>query len=88
MFTDEYHLVFNGFDFDELYDLKKDPDCMINVMEEPGYEAVIYDLYKKLWKFAYLHWDALGDPYITTALARYGPGIIRTAKREMKQKRE
>ena len=45
---------------------------MKNVIEEHEYEAVIYDLYKKLWKFAYLHRDALGDPYITTALARYG----------------
>ena len=88
IFTDEYHFVFNGFDFDELYDLKKDPDCMKNVIEEHEYEAVIYDLYKKLWKFAYLHRDALGDPYITTALARYGPGIIRGVKREKKKKRE
>lgn len=82
IFTDEYHLVFNGFDYDELYDLRKDPDCMKNVIEEQQYETVIYDLYRKLWRFAYLHRDALGDPYITTALARYGPGIIRGVKRE------
>ena len=80
IFTDEYHFVFNGFDFDELYDLRKDPDCMRNVIEDEEYESIIYELYKKLWQFAYQHQDALGDPYITTALARYGPGIMKEGK--------
>lgn len=80
IFTDEYHFVFNGFDYDELYDLKKDPDCVRNVIHEQAYSSIIREMYEKVWSFAYSHFDMLGDSYITTALAQYGPGIITTAK--------
>lgn len=77
VFTDEYHFVFNEFDYDELYDRKKDPDCTKNLARHKEYEPVIRSMYERLWRFGYEHWDHLGDPYITTALAQYGPGIIR-----------
>jgi len=77
IFTEKYHLVFNAFDYDELYDLEKDSECMRNVIREPEYEEVIFELYRKLWEFAYKHKDALGQSYVTTALARFGPGIMK-----------
>lgn len=78
VFTDEFHFVFNEFDYDELYDRKKDPCCRINLAHRREYQQVIRSMYEKLWRFGYDHCDPLGDPYITTALAQYGPGIMRT----------
>lgn len=80
IFTDQYHFVFNDFDYDELYDLTKDPDCMRNVAADPEYTEVVREMYRKLWKFMYEHQDMMGDDYVTTALAQYGPGISRMKK--------
>ncbi|MCI8518310.1 MAG: sulfatase-like hydrolase/transferase [Hungatella sp.] len=77
VFTEDFHFVFNAFDYDELYDRKKDPDCMRNLIREGGYQPVVRGMYEKLWRFAYDHRDGLGDPYITTALAQFGPGVMR-----------
>ena len=85
IFTDQYHFVFNDFDYDELYDLAKDPDCMKNVADEPEYEDVVREMYQKLWKFMYEHKDIMGDDYVTTALAQYGPGIIGMKEKEREE---
>ena len=50
---------------------------MRNLIREGGYQPVVRGMYEKLWRFAYDHRDGLGDPYITTALAQFGPGVMR-----------
>jgi arylsulfatase A-like enzyme len=76
IFDKNHKLVFNGFDYDELYDLEADPNEMINEINNPEKRDIIRCMYRKLWKFAYDNKDNVTDSYITTALAQYGPGII------------
>ncbi len=74
--THNYKYTFNGFDFDELYDLRDDPGETKNLIGHPAYESIKKDLCKKLWEFAYEEGDTLINPYITTGLAPYGPAVI------------
>ena len=75
--TRDYKLTFNGFDQDELYDLRHDPHEMVNQADNPKYASVKKDLYRYLWQFAYQNDDHFAaNPYITVALAEYGPGVI------------
>ena len=76
VFDDKYKFVYNGFDFDELYDLTTDPGECHNLAGKEEYNSVKKAYYKKLWQFAYENQDMLGDTYITTALTDYGPGIM------------
>lgn len=76
VFDNKFKFVYNGFDFDELYDLVRDPEECHNLAEDENYADVKRLYYKKLWKFAYENQDMLGDSYITTALMDYGAGII------------
>ena len=68
-----YKYVFNGFDRDELYDLRVDPHEMHNVATDPAYEAVKRDLCSRMWRFAYREDDTAINPYITVGLAPFGP---------------
>jgi len=70
-----YKLVFNGFDYDELYDLTKDPHEMNNLIDDPSMKTVIKEMYKKLWSYALEHNDQYTNGYIMTALAEHGPAI-------------
>jgi arylsulfatase A-like enzyme len=72
--TTEAKYVFNGFDWDELYDLRSDPHEMTNVANDPAYEAVKRDLCRRMWQFAHDEDDTVINPYITVGLAPYGPG--------------
>ena len=71
--TKEFKYVFNGFDQDELYDLRTDPNEMRNVSDDPSYEAVKRELCGRMWRFAYREDDSAINPYITVGLAPYGP---------------
>ncbi len=71
--TDKYKYVFNGFDFDELYDLKNDPHEMRNIINNPDYELVKRELVRRMWRFAYRNNDTIISKYITVGLAPYGP---------------
>lgn len=74
--TKDYKYVFNGFDFDELYDLQADPLEMRNLAGEAGLEPVKRDLCKRLWQFAYEQEDtSLLNPYVTVGLAPVGPSV-------------
>src|SRR5699024_6963329 len=53
VFDDKYKFVYNGFDFDELYDLTSDPGECHNLAEKEEYDSVKKMYYKKLWQFAY-----------------------------------
>lgn len=72
----KYKLVYNGFDYDEFYDLEKDPGELFNVFDKPEYNGCIREMYRILWQFAYEKRDTCINPYIMVGLARYGPGVI------------
>ncbi|MGQ9632384.1 MAG: sulfatase-like hydrolase/transferase [bacterium] len=44
-----YKYVFNGFDFDELYDLENDPGELVNLAHEPDYKDVSGEMASKMW---------------------------------------
>jgi arylsulfatase A-like enzyme len=71
--TDEFKYVFNGFDRDELYDLRADPHEMCNVADDPAYEQVKREMCRRMWRFAYRQDDSAINPYITVGLVPYGP---------------
>ena len=77
VFDKHWKYVFNSFDFDELYNLDEDPNEMHNLAEDPKYQPIILDMCKKMWQFARENRDNCVNPYIMTALAPYGPGIIK-----------
>ncbi len=72
--TKDWKFVYNGYDYDELYDLKNDPLETNNVAEDPAHKERIRTLSKRLWKFAYETDDICINPYIMVALSQYGPG--------------
>jgi arylsulfatase A-like enzyme len=89
----DWKYVFNGFDYDELYDLRNDPQEMINLaaplrqgapggggavaLPEP-LEQVRRRLMRRLWQIMEQHGDRyLSNSYWPMALAPYGPGIAK-----------
>ena len=72
--TADWKYVFNGFDFDELYDLRRDPHEMTNLADRAEFEPVKRDLCRRLWRFACREGDEKAtNAYITVGLAPYGP---------------
>ncbi len=71
--TRDFKYVFNGFDIDELYDLRRDPHEMWNVSDDPAYAEVKRELVGRMWRFAYEEDDTAINNYITVGLAPYGP---------------
>lgn len=72
--TQEYKYVYNGFDFDELYDLKIDPLEMTNLAENSTYDDVKHGLIRQMWDYAAKERDErIFHPYGTVALAPWGP---------------
>jgi hypothetical protein len=53
--------VFNGFDFDEMYDLERDPDEMRNVVNEAEYEKATGDMRARLYEMMARFHDPYGD---------------------------
>ena len=84
VWTRKWKYVFNTFDYDELYDLEQDPGELHNLLHgisdfelpESSYGVIVQEMCKKMWRFAYENQDNPVNPYIMTALAPYGPGII------------
>lgn len=72
----DYKFVYNGFDYDELYDLKSDPGEMVNQAENPKYKRVMYEMNRAMWEFAKETKDTIVNPYIMVGLAEYGPGVV------------
>ncbi len=71
--TATHKYVYNAVDFDELYDLVADPDEMHNVADDPAYADIKRDLVRRMWRFAYREQDTAHNPYITLAMAPWGP---------------
>ena len=72
----KWKLVFNGFDFDELYDLEADPGEMDNLAGKPEHAGKLKEMFARAWKVI----EETGDPqlaksrYPALRLAPYGPG--------------
>jgi len=73
--TDKWRFVYNGFDYDELYDLASDPGQMQNLAPDPQYQPVVEEMYRRIWTFGFAHEEHLLNQYIMTAMADYGPGM-------------
>lgn len=71
--TKEHKYVFNGFDVDELYDLRRDPHEMQNLADRGDYADVKRDLVRRMWQFARREQDTAINSYVTVGLAPYGP---------------
>jgi choline-sulfatase len=71
--TKDFKYTYNGFDWDELYDLRADPHEMHNLANDPAYEDVKREMCHRMWQFAYEEDDTAINPYITVSLAPYGP---------------
>ncbi len=71
--THDFKYVYNGFDFDELYDLRNDPHEMVNVADDPEYTEIKKELVGKMWRFAARENDIIFNPYGTVGLAPWGP---------------
>lgn len=82
VWNDKWKYVFNSFDYDELYDLEQDPGEMHNLLAgtrdvtKSPYGHLVREMWMKLWQFAYENKDNCVNPYIMTAFAPFGPGII------------
>jgi arylsulfatase A-like enzyme len=60
--TGRFKYVFNGFDFDEMYDFEKDPHEMRNVVDDPAYRADVDDMRARLYGMMKKFGDPYGDP--------------------------
>lgn len=74
--TKDWKYVYNGFDYDELYDLHNDPNEMNNVIDKAENADMLKQLCKRLWKFSHKTGDVAINPYILTSFASYGPGVL------------
>lgn len=74
--TKKWKYVYNGFDYDELYDMENDSDEMINLSSKSEYTKVKRGFAFRLWEFAYKHKETSVNPYVMVSLAEFGPGII------------
>lgn len=57
--TDRFKYVFNGFDYDELYDLKKDSQEIKNVVGDRRYAQIADDMRARMYELM----NKLGDPF-------------------------
>ncbi len=71
--TDRWKYVYNGFDYDELYDLAADPDETRNLARDPAHADLVRELCGRMWRFAHAHRDVPINGYIMVAHAPYGP---------------
>jgi arylsulfatase A-like enzyme len=68
--TTRYKYVFNGFDYDELYDLRDDPAELHNLIDEPAHAGTRAELRGKLYELM----NRFGDPYGDVGDAAAGGG--------------
>ena len=73
VFDRDWKFVYNGFDFEELYDLRNDPHERINLFGRKEYDAVVREYTRKMWRFGSQHGETCINPYIMVSLAPYGP---------------
>jgi len=71
--TRDWKYVYNGFDFDELYDLRNDPGETRNLINDTQYADIVKEMCKRLWTFAYSRGDVCINSYIMVSHAPHGP---------------
>ena len=71
--TETHKYVFNGFDFDELYDLEEDPGELTNRIDDPALEQTRRDLLARLWELVKREDDHIDNNYSTVGLVPVGP---------------
>ncbi|MCL5742526.1 MAG: sulfatase-like hydrolase/transferase [Acidobacteria bacterium] len=59
--TDRFKYVFNGFDFDEMYDLERDPEELQNVVDRTDYRMHVDDMRTRLYGMMSKFEDPYGD---------------------------
>jgi len=59
--TGRFKYVFNGFDADEMYDLKADPSELTNVVARRDHSVVASEMRARLWRLMNQHGDPYGD---------------------------
>lgn len=78
VWDDNWKFVFNGFDFDELYNLDQDPHETNNMAESPDCQEKLKQMTLQMWQ----HVKETGDHtllnchYPTLRIAPYGPGLL------------
>jgi arylsulfatase A-like enzyme len=60
--TDRWKYVFNGFDFDEMYDLERDPHEMHNQAENPAFMKQAGEMRERLYRMMASYGDPYGPP--------------------------
>jgi arylsulfatase A-like enzyme len=50
LWWEQFKYVFNGYDFDELYDLEADPHELHNLAEDPAYAGVLTEMATRMWR--------------------------------------
>jgi len=73
VFTHDWKYIYNGFDRDELYDLRADPHEMVNLAALPEHREIVRQMCRRLWAFAHQEGDDLISNYFTIGLAPFGP---------------
>jgi len=73
--TRRWKYVYNGFDFDELYDLERDPHETKNLADDPAYIEIVHQMCRRMWRFACDQKDVCVNSYIMVSLAPFGPGV-------------
>ena len=74
LITARWKFVYNGFDFDELYDRATDPHELRNLAVEREFASVVEQLTSQMWRVAEDGGDwMLGNHYATVRLAARGP---------------
>jgi choline-sulfatase len=73
-----WKFVFNGFDFDELYDLANDPHEMKNLVNEPEHAARVREMMAEVWRVVRETGDrAIGEShYYSMRIACVGPNPL------------
>ena len=73
-----WKFVFNGFDFDELYNLDDDPDEIHNLIHRPEHQDDLRRMTAFLWRKIRDTGDSslLNSMYPPLRVAPFGPGIL------------
>ncbi|MCZ7648428.1 MAG: sulfatase-like hydrolase/transferase [Planctomycetota bacterium] len=75
----KWKLVFNGFDFDELYDLEADPYELRNLAEDPAHRETLKRMFKLMWRKVRDTGDRtlLQSQYPILRVASFGPDVLK-----------